>query len=50
LENMKQNGDTWLTITAILALLSNCDMLAAQSNGSNVRASRRPLAAEIRRT
>ncbi len=30
LENMQENGDHWLTVTAVLALLNDCDMLAAQ--------------------
>jgi hypothetical protein len=30
LENMQKNGDAWLTITAVLALLNDCDMLAAR--------------------
>ena len=29
LENMQQNGNQWLTVTAVLALLNDCDMLAA---------------------
>ena len=29
LENMQQNGHTWLTIQAVLALLNDCDMLAS---------------------
>lgn len=29
LENMQKNGDHWLTVTAVLALLNDCDMLAA---------------------
>ena len=29
LENMQKNGDHWLTGTAVLALLNDCDMLAA---------------------
>ncbi len=28
LENMQKNGDTWLTVPAVLALLNDCDMLA----------------------
>lgn len=31
LENMSLNGDTWLTIPAVLALLNDCDMLATQA-------------------
>lgn len=30
LENMQKNGDTWLTVQAVLALLNDCDMLAAR--------------------
>lgn len=30
LENMQKNGDTWLTVHAVLALLNDCDMLAAR--------------------
>ncbi len=33
LENMQENGDAWITIAAVLALLSDCDRLAIQSNG-----------------
>jgi hypothetical protein len=29
LENMAQNGDRWLTVEAVLALLNDCDMLAS---------------------
>ena len=29
LENMQKNGDHWLTVTAVLALLNDCDILAA---------------------
>ena len=29
LENMWQNGDHWLTVMSVLALLNDCDMLAA---------------------
>ena len=29
LENMQANGDTWLTIPVVLALLNDCDMLAS---------------------
>jgi hypothetical protein len=31
LEHMSLNGDTWLTIPAVLALLNDCDMLAARA-------------------
>lgn len=31
LENMQRQGDTWLTIGAVLALLNDCDMLAARA-------------------
>ena len=31
LENMREHGDTWLTIPAVLALLNDCDMLASQA-------------------
>jgi hypothetical protein len=30
LEKMRSNGDTWLTIAAVLALLNDCDMRAAR--------------------
>ena len=30
LENMQKNGDVWLTAQAVLALLNDCDMLAAR--------------------
>ena len=30
LEHMQRQGDQWLTIQAVLALLNNCDMLAAR--------------------
>lgn len=30
LENMSANGDQWLTVPAVLALLNDCDMLAAR--------------------
>jgi hypothetical protein len=30
LENMQAQGDTWLTVQAVLALLNDCDMLAAR--------------------
>jgi len=30
LENMQAQGDKWLTTQAVLALLSDCDMLAAR--------------------
>jgi len=30
LENMQKNGDTWLTVQAVLALLNDSDMLAAR--------------------
>jgi hypothetical protein len=29
LEHMAQNGDRWLTVEAVLALLNDCDMLAS---------------------
>ena len=29
LENMRENKNHWLTVTAALALLNDCDMLAA---------------------
>lgn len=29
LENMQAQGDQWLTVPAVLALLNDCDMLAA---------------------
>ena len=29
LENMQENGNTWLTVHAVLALLNDCDRLAA---------------------
>lgn len=32
LENMQKNGDTWLTIAAVLELLDDCDMLAARND------------------
>lgn len=32
LENMQKNGDQWLTVTAVIALLFDCDMLAQQPN------------------
>ena len=32
LENMQKNGDQWLTVTAVLALLNDCDMLAQRPN------------------
>lgn len=32
LENMRANGDQWLTVAAVLALLNNCDMLAQRPN------------------
>lgn len=35
LENMQKNGDTWLTVQAVLALLNDCDMLATRVNGPN---------------
>lgn len=38
LENMQKNGDTWLTVQAVLALLNDCDMLATRVNGPNARA------------
>lgn len=34
LENMRANGDQWLTVAAVLALLNNCDMLAQRPNVS----------------
>jgi hypothetical protein len=30
LENMEKNGDRWLTVNAVLALLNDCDMLATR--------------------
>ena len=30
LENMQKHGDHWLTVQAVLALLNDCDMLAAR--------------------
>lgn len=30
LENMQANGNHWLTVTAVLALLNDCDMLASR--------------------
>lgn len=39
LENMQQNGDRWLTVAAVLALLNDCDMLAS-NEGPNVALSR----------
>jgi len=30
LEDMQKNGDTWLTVQAVLALRDDCDMLAAR--------------------
>jgi flagellin-like hook-associated protein FlgL len=34
LENMQKNRDTWLTAQAVLALLNDCDMLAARERAS----------------
>lgn len=31
LENMQKNGDNWMTVAAVLALLNDCDMLALSS-------------------
>lgn len=31
LEDLQQSGDHWLTVTAVLALLNDCDMLAVSS-------------------
>lgn len=30
LENMQKQGDHWLTVQAVLALMNDCDMLAAR--------------------
>lgn len=30
LENMQRQGDHWLTVQAVLALMNDCDMLAAR--------------------
>lgn len=32
LENMQANGDQWLTVAAVLALLNDCNMLAQRPN------------------
>lgn len=34
LENMSKNGDVWLSIPAALALMADCDMLAARKEKS----------------
>ena len=34
LENMQKNGDQWLTVAAVLALLNDCDMLASREFAS----------------
>lgn len=31
LENLSHNGDKWLTVEAVLALLNDCDMLATRA-------------------
>ena len=31
LENMQENGDHWLTVASVLALLNDCDYLASRS-------------------
>lgn len=31
LENMQKNGDVWVSTVAVLALLNDCDMLAART-------------------
>lgn len=31
LENMQKNGDIWLTVQAVLALLNDCDMQAQRA-------------------
>lgn len=30
LENLQENGDCWLSVASVLALLNDCDMLAQQ--------------------
>jgi hypothetical protein len=37
LENMQKNGDRWLTVEAVLALLNDCDMLAQRPNVASKR-------------
>ena len=32
LENLQRNGDTWLTVAAVLAMISDCKMLASRDN------------------
>lgn len=33
LENMQQQGDQWLTVQSVMALMNDCDMLAATEIG-----------------
>ena len=45
LENMQEQGDKWLTVPAVLALLNDCDFLASRSD--QAPASTRPADASI---
>ena len=45
LENMQEQGDKWLTVPAVLALLNDCDFLASRSDQAT--ASTRPADASI---
>lgn len=40
LENMQENGDKWLTVESVLALLNDCDMLAQRPNANTKPLSR----------
>ncbi len=38
LENMQENGDHWLTVASVLALLNDCDYLASRSASPQAQA------------
>lgn len=33
LENLQRNGDTWLTVAAVLSMIGDCEMLASRNAG-----------------
>ena len=32
LENLQRNGDTWLTVAAVLSMIGDCEMLTSRDN------------------
>lgn len=41
LENLQRNGDTWLTVASVLAMIGDCEMLASRNAGPGENDGRR---------